>query len=110
MFSNIYNGKKVLVTGNTGFKGSWLTCWLLKLGAQVVGVSKDVPTSPSMFDDLKLEALIKNYQCDVRDLGALCDIVQLEKPEIIFHLAAQPIVSTSYNDPVETITSNAVGR
>lgn len=109
MFSSVYNGKKVLVTGNTGFKGSWLTCWLLKLGAQVIGVSKDVPTSPSMFDDLKLDALIKNYQCDIRDLGALNDIFQFEKPEVIFHLAAQPIVSTSYNDPVETITSNAVG-
>ena len=109
MFNNIYKGKKVLVTGNTGFKGSWLTLWLLKLGAQVVGVSKDIPTNPSMFGDLELECEINNYFCDLRDLDAFSKIVLNEKPDIIFHLAAQPIVSVSYDDPVETITSNVVG-
>ena len=61
MFKNIYKNKKILVTGNTGFKGSWLTTWLLKLGAEVIGISKDIPTSPSMFEILKLEEKIKYY-------------------------------------------------
>ncbi len=109
MFNNVYKGKKVLVTGNTGFKGSWLTLWLLKLGAEVVGVSKDIPTNPSMFGDLELECEIDNYFCDLRDLDDFSKIVLREKPDMIFHLAAQPIVSVSYDDPVETITSNVVG-
>jgi CDP-glucose 4,6-dehydratase len=109
MFSDLYNGKKVLITGNSGFKGSWLTCWLLKLGADVVGVSKDIPTKPSMFEDLNLESLIKHYVCDIRDLDLLSNIITNEQPDVIFHLAAQPIVSTSYEDPIETITSNTIG-
>ena len=67
MFSDIYRGKKVLITGHTGFKGSWLTCWLIKLGAEVVGLSKDIPTQPSMFEDLKLESILKHYVCDIRN-------------------------------------------
>jgi CDP-glucose 4,6-dehydratase len=109
MFSNVYSGKKVLVTGHTGFKGSWLTCWLLKLGAKVVGVSKDVPTKPSMFEDLGIQSLVTHYLCDIRDLTRLSEIVQAEQPDMVFHLAAQAIVSTSYDDPVETITSNVIG-
>ena len=109
MFSNIYSGKKVLVTGHTGFKGSWLTCWLVKLGAEVVGVSKDVPTKPSMFEDLNLESMVSHVICDIRDLEKLSNIVNSERPDVIFHLAAQAIVSTSYDDPVETITSNTIG-
>lgn len=109
MFSNFYKGKKVLVTGHTGFKGSWLTCWLLKLEATVIGVSKDVPTRPSMFEDLNLESLITNYVCDLRDGHRLSEIIHQEKPDIVFHLAAQPIVSVSYSDPTETITSNVIG-
>jgi CDP-glucose 4,6-dehydratase len=100
MFCNIYSGKKVLVTGHTGFKGSWLTCWLVRLGAEVVGVSKDVPTHPSMFEDLHLDSLIDHL---------VCDILNIEQPDVIFHLAAQPIVSASYEDPIETITSNTIG-
>ena len=96
MFSNIYFGKKVLVTGHTGFKGSWLTCWLLKLGAEVVGVSKDVPTKPAMFEDLQLESMVKHHVCDIRDLDRLSNIINVERPDVIFHLAAQAIVSTSY--------------
>ena len=109
MFSNVYSGKKVLVTGHTGFKGSWLTCWLLKLGAEVVGVSKDVPTKPSMFEDLGIQSLVTHYLCDIRDLTRLSEIVQAEQPDVVFHLAAQAIVSTSYDDQVETITSNVIG-
>lgn len=109
MFSDIYRGKKVLVTGHTGFKGSWLTCWLVKLGAEIVGISKDVPTKPAMFEDLQLESMVKHHICDIRDLEALSKIVNIERPDMIFHLAAQAIVSTSYDNPTETITTNAVG-
>ena len=69
MFANIYKDKKVLVTGHTGFKGTWLTTWLLNLGANVVGISKDIPTKPSMFEELKLEARIKHYQENIANLS-----------------------------------------
>lgn len=109
MFNNVYKGKKVLVTGHTGFKGSWLTTWLLKLGANVVGISKEVPTSPSMFEALELEKNIKHYNEDIRNLDAIVKIIREEKPDILFHLAAQAIVSVSYSDPIETISSNVMG-
>ena len=109
MFKNIYRKKKVLITGNTGFKGSWLTTWLIKLGANVIGVSKDVPTNPSMFIELKLEDKIKYYEEDIRNLSKMVEIISNEKPDFLFHLAAQPIVSTSYTDPIETISSNVIG-
>lgn len=109
MFNNIYQNKKVLITGNTGFKGSWLTAWLLNLGADVVGVSKDIPTKPSMFEELNLKEKIKFYQEDIRDLSKTTEIISIEKPDFLFHLAAQAIVSTSYKKPIETITSNIIG-
>ena len=109
MYKNIYNNKKVLVTGHTGFKGSWLTCWLLKLGANVVGVSKDIPTTPSMFEVLRLDEKINDYRVDIRDLNEIKKLLDKERPEFIFHLAAQPIVSVSYIDPIETISSNVLG-
>jgi CDP-glucose 4,6-dehydratase len=109
MFNSIYKDKKVLVTGHTGFKGTWLTTWLLKLGANVVGISKDIPTTPSMFEELKVESRIKDYQEDIRDLEKMTKIISSEKPDFLFHLAAQPIVSTSYSNPIETISSNVMG-
>ena len=109
MFSNIYKNKTVLVTGHTGFKGSWLTAWLLKLGAKVVGFSKDIPTNPSMFHELGLEHHIKHIVADIRDLKAITDTITYEKPDFIFHLAAQALVSVSYSDPIETITTNVIG-
>lgn len=109
MFKDIYNNKKVLVTGHTGFKGSWLTTWLLKLGANVIGISKDIPTEPSMFKELQLDGLITDYKEDVRDLSKMKTIIKDEKPDFVFHLAAQPIVSTSYSNPIETISSNVMG-
>ena len=86
----------------------WLTCWLLKLGAEVIGLSKDVPSKPSMFNRLNLSSSIKFYENDIRDIDSLSKIINEEKPDLIFHLAAQAIVSQSYRDPVETITSNVI--
>lgn len=108
MFGNIYKGKKVLVTGHTGFKGSWLSLWLSKLGAKVVGFSKDIPTEPSIFNDLNLKKRIEHIIGDIRT-DNLSELIFEERPDFIFHLAAQPIVSESYIDPVGTITSNAIG-
>lgn len=109
MFKNLYRNKKVLITGHTGFKGSWLTAWLLKLGADVVGYSKDIPTDPSMFVALGLEGMIKHYIGNVCDLLNLKKVISDEKPDFIFHLAAQAIVSTSYADPIDTVMTNVVG-
>ena len=77
MCTEVYSGKKVLVTGHTGFKGSWLSTWLLKLGAEVIGLSKDIPTNPSMFHEIRLEEKIKDFRIDVRDLNSLKKIVKL---------------------------------
>lgn len=109
MFSDIYKGRRVLVTGHTGFKGSWLTSWLLKLGSEVVGISKDIPTQPAMFEELGLKKRIRHVQGDIRDLTALKELMGSVQPDFVFHLAAQAIVSTSYTDPAETITTNVVG-
>ena len=109
MFQNLYNGKTVLVSGHTGFKGSWLVTWLIKLGAKVIGISKDIPTSPSMFEILKLRDKIDHNILDIRDLKKIKNIIYKHKPDFVFHLAAQAIVSKSYLDPVETVSSNVIG-
>ena len=109
MFNNVYKGKKVLVTGHTGFKGAWLTTWLIKLGAKVIGISKEVPTKPSMFEVLELSEKITHYFSDIRELETLKVIIERERPDFVFHLAAQPIVSESYRNPIETIESNVLG-
>jgi len=109
MFRRIYRDKKVLVTGHTGFKGCWLTAWLLELGAEVIGFSKDIPTHPSLFEVLELERRIKHITGDIRNLSRIKQVVRDENPDFVFHLAAQAIVSASYDDPCETITCNTVG-
>lgn len=109
MFNSAYQGKKVLVTGNTGFKGSWLTVWLLNLGAKVYGLSNGVPSQPSMFEVLKLREQISYFEHDINDLEAVKRVVAEVKPDFIFHLAAQPIVRTSYLNPVETLATNIMG-
>lgn len=97
------------MTGHTGFKGSWLTSWLLKLGAEVVGVSKDVPTKPAMFEELTIAKRIKNIKADIRDIDVMRELFAIEQPDFVFHLAAQAIVSSSYSDPIETISTNVIG-
>lgn len=108
-FNNCYRGKKVLITGNTGFKGSWLSTWLLLMGAEVYGYSKDIPTQPSMFEILELEKRMNHHYGDIRDKERMNRYVQEVQPDFIFHLAAQAIVSTSYKDPFDTVTTNVVG-
>ena len=109
MYNNIYNGKIVLVTGHTGFKGSWLCIWLLKLGARVVGISNNVPTNPSLYETANLKDQITDLRIDIRDLPLLqSQIIQIN-PDFIFHLAAQPIVSTAIYNPIETFSTNVMG-
>ena len=108
-FNDIYKGKKVLITGNTGFKGSWLSVWLAMLGAEVYGYALDIPTRPAMFEILDLEKKVRHHWGDVRDREVLNQYIQHIKPDFIFHLAAQAIVSTSYKEPFETVTTNVVG-
>ncbi|WP_425421113.1 CDP-glucose 4,6-dehydratase [Phaeodactylibacter xiamenensis] len=109
MFNNLYHNKKVLVTGHTGFKGSWLTEWLLLLGAKVSGYSKDIPTQPSLFEALRLEDRIQHHIGDVRDKAHFLTALQETRPDFVFHLAAQPIVRQSYIDPSETVSTNVLG-
>ena len=106
---SFYKNKKVLITGHTGFKGSWLSQILLNWGAEVIGVSLRPESSPNLFTILGHEHKVKNYFVDIRDLDALKNIFKDEKPEIVFHLAAQAIVRTSYDDPIETISTNVIG-
>ena len=109
VFSGTYEGMKVLVTGHTGFKGCWLTTWLIKMGAKVVGLSSEILTEPAMFNELGLEQKVQHYLVDVRDLQEVKRIINTEKPDFVFHLAAQAIVSVSYSDPVGTFTTNTLG-
>ena len=107
---NVYRGKRVLVTGHTGFKGSWLCEWLLALGAEVYGFSKDIPTKPSLFSQLRLSRRIKmDLRGDIRDRAAVQAAVESVKPDFVFHLAAQPLVRLSYEQPVETFDTNVMG-
>ena len=109
MFDNIYRNKKVLVTGNTGFKGSWLSVWLLMLGAKVHGISDGNPTTPSNFETLGLERKIQYTEIDIRDTDAVAAAIDSIKPDFVFHLAAQAIVSVSYENPIETFSTNILG-
>jgi len=104
-----FKGKKILITGNTGFKGSWLSQILLEFGAEVIGVSLLPNTNPSLFNALGLDKKMKTYYCDVRNFDALQEIVKGEQPEAVFHLAAQAIVRDSYDDPLKTFSVNTLG-
>ena len=109
VFGNIYKRKKVLVIGHTGFKGSWLIIWLKLLGANIAGYSLYEHKKPNHFEKLKIKKKIKHYKKDIRDIDSLKEVIYDFKPEIIFNLAAQPIVSESYVDPVLTYSTNVMG-
>lgn len=106
---NIYKNKKVLVTGHTGFKGSWLTLWLLKLGSKVVGYALDPKNDKDNYVLCELKNKIKDYREDIRDFQKLTKVFEKEEPEIIFHMAAQPLVLESYENPLYTIETNTQG-
>ena len=108
-FGDIYRGKRVLVTGNTGFKGSWLSEWLLSLGADVTGFALAPATSPALFEQLGLSSRLRHTLGDVRDLAEVRSVVEESKPDFVFHLAAQPLVRLSYDQPVATYATNVMG-
>lgn len=109
-FGNCYFGKTVFITGHTGFKGSWLSEWLLLLGAKVVGYSLEPPTEPSHFEALHLgERLLADIRGDVRDLDHLRKSLEDHQPDFVFHLAAQPLVRRGFDDPIFTIDTNVMG-
>ena len=109
MFNDIYKGTRVLVTGHTGFKGSWLTVWLNMLGAKVCGYSLSPNTTPSMFNELKLDSICNSNFENILDSKKLQEVFDNFKPEIVFHLAAQPIVRLSYAEPKVTYETNVLG-
>jgi CDP-glucose 4,6-dehydratase len=108
-FEDIYRGRRVLVTGHTGFKGSWLALWLKHLGAEVAGFSVDMPSAPSNFELIGLEQHLKHYMGDIRDRSRLAQVIDEFMPDVVFHLAAQALVRRSYADPVITFETNTMG-
>lgn len=108
-FGDFYSGKRVLVTGHTGFKGAWLSEWLLRLGARVYGVSLGPISEPDLFGTLGLRARMDHRIGDVRDAGLVHDIVNDVGPDVVFHLAGQAIVRNGYDDPVQSFATNALG-
>ncbi len=109
MQSQFWAGRRVFVTGHTGFKGSWLVLWLQRLGAHVSGFALDAPTQPALFHEAVVAEGIDHILGDVRDAQALHTAMQQARPEIVFHLAAQPLVRFSYSAPVETYATNVMG-
>jgi CDP-glucose 4,6-dehydratase len=104
-----FKNKTVLITGHTGFKGSWLCAWLNLLGAKVVGLSIDIPSKPSLFSSSMLGSMVEDHRLDIRNAVAIKQLVNKIQPDFVFHLAAQALVRRSYEDPLETISTNALG-
>ena len=109
MNESFWKNKKILITGHTGFKGSWLTIWLKKLGADITGFSKSVPTNPSLFETANIEKDIKSVVGDIQNYELLKETISKCEPEIIFHMAAQSLVIKSYSNPIETFSTNVMG-
>lgn len=109
LFNGIYENKKVLITGHTGFKGSWLALLLHQLGADVYGYALDPPTNPSLFKEAGIEQLMTSFIGDIRDFDYLLKVIQKVQPEVVIHMAAQPLVRESYKNPIETYSTNVMG-
>jgi CDP-glucose 4,6-dehydratase len=109
MFSGYYHNRRVLVTGHTGFKGAWLSLWLKKLGAEVHGLSLPSPTNPNLHEIISVTTFASETICDIRQLDVLTVAFKKIQPQVVFHLAAQPIVRRSYVEPLETFETNALG-
>ncbi len=108
-FAGFYTGKRVFITGHTGFKGSWLCLWLHKLGAKVYGYALNPPTDPSLYELCKIDRLVQSTIADVRDGESLTKAMLSAQPEIVIHMAAQPLVRDSYKIPVDTYSINVMG-
>ena len=108
-YFEVFKDKKILITGHTGFKGTWLTAWLKLLGSEIVGISLDIVSDPSHFLEANLDDGIKDYRVDIRDREKIIEITKKERPDFIFHLAAQSLVRESYLNPVDTWSTNLMG-
>jgi CDP-glucose 4,6-dehydratase len=106
---HFWRDKRVLLTGHTGFKGAWMSLWLHFMGAKVQGFALAPPTTPSLFEEAKVSDLIQSNLGDIRDFAAIAKVVKEFKPEIVFHMAAQPLVRYSYDAPLETYATNVMG-
>ncbi|MBF0096775.1 MAG: CDP-glucose 4,6-dehydratase [Magnetococcales bacterium] len=104
-----WQGRRVLLTGHSGFKGGWLALWLLRMGAKVCGVALAPPSCPNLFEEAGIGAAMPSHLVDIRDLAGLQSVLQAWQPEIVIHMAAQALVRASYSDPVGTYTSNVLG-
>ena len=108
-YQEFYKGKKVLITGHTGFKGTWLCKVLLELGAEVIGYALEPPTEPSLFSMLGMQQKVDSIIGDIRDMEYLEQTFREVQPEIVIHMAAQPLVRESYRNPVDTYSINVMG-
>lgn len=109
MNAAFWYGKKVLITGHTGFKGSWLALWLQQLGAQVSGIALEPPTTPSLFKLARVSEGMQSFITDIKNLDSVQRILQETQPDVVFHMAAQSLVKRSYRDPIETYATNVMG-
>jgi CDP-glucose 4,6-dehydratase len=106
---NLWKGRRVFVTGHTGFKGAWLVVWLRSMGAEVFGLALNPPTTPSMFNEARLDKHLRHTIGDVRDFSVVLNCLQYASPEVVFHLAAQSLVPSAYASPVDTYSTNVMG-
>ena len=107
--ADFWRGKRVVLTGHTGFKGAWLALWLQRMGADVTGIALTPNTTPSLFELARVASHINSHFCDIRDAAALAALIRSARPDLVFHLAAQPLVRASYREPLATFATNVMG-